>query len=234
MLLDDELPGLTYLKMLCEQIPELEVVKAFDNPEIFLNEIELLDFDLCIMDIEMPGMNGLSVANRINGIPVIFTTAYNEYAIDAFDLNAVDYVRKPIKKERLEIAVQKAIKRIGKLKLKKEFISLNSDKGRVLIYFDQLQYVTISESDSRDKIAFLENGSKFTLKNISFEKLMKILPSDSFCRVNKKDLISIKAISHFSFDEITMKIPLHNGKFLTLVLSETYRNNFVILTSKSL
>ncbi len=191
MLLDDELPGLTYLKMLCEQIPELEVVKAFNNPEIFLKEIEFLEFDLCIMDIEMPGMNGLYVANQINGKPVIFTTAYKEYAVEAFDLNAIDYVQKPVKKERLEIAVKKAIQRIGKIQPKKEFISLNSDKGRILLYFYQLQYVTISENDSRDKIAFLENGSKIILKNISFEKLIQELPSSSFCRVNKRDLISI-------------------------------------------
>lgn len=234
MLLDDELPGLTYLKMLCEQIPELEVVKAFDNPEVFLKEIEFLEFDLCIMDIEMPGMNGLYVASQINNKPVIFTTAYKEYAIDAFDLNAVDYIQKPIKKERLEIAVQKVIERIGKIQSKKEFVSLNSDRGRVLIYFDQLQYVTISENDSRDKIAFFNNGSKSILKNISFEKLLQILPKDLFCRINKKDLISIKAISHFSFDEITTNIPLPSGKYLTLALSEVYRNNFVILTSKSL
>jgi DNA-binding NarL/FixJ family response regulator len=58
LLLDDELPGLTYLKMLCEQLPDLEVVKAFDRPTIFLNEASNLDFDFCILDIEMPEMNG--------------------------------------------------------------------------------------------------------------------------------------------------------------------------------
>lgn len=226
MLLDDELPGLTYLKMLCEQIPELEVVKAFNNPEIFLNEAKSLDFDLCIMDIEMPGMNGLYVASQLNGKPVIFTTAYKEYAVDAFDLNAIDYVQKPIQKERLEIAVKKAVERLGKLAPKKEFVSLNSDKGRILVYFDQLLYVTISEFDSRDKVAFLENGSRFTLKNISFEKLMLLLPDDSFCRVNKKDLIAIKSVQHFSFDELTTNMLQSNGKTVTLSLSEVYRTEF--------
>jgi len=96
--LDDELPGLTYLKMLCEQLPELEVVKAFNNPKLFLAEVPNVDFDLCILDIEMPEMNGLQVANLLNGKPVIFTTAYKEYASEAFDINAIDYVSKPIKK----------------------------------------------------------------------------------------------------------------------------------------
>lgn len=79
--------------MLCEQIPELEIVKAFNNPSTFLKELPNLEFDLCIMDIEMPDMNGLQVANLLNGKPVIFTTAYKEYAAEAYDLDAIDYVR---------------------------------------------------------------------------------------------------------------------------------------------
>lgn len=69
LLLDDELPGLTYLKMLCEQIPDLEVVRAFDNPVKFLEEVKNLDFDFCILDIEMPEMNCLQIANLLNGKP---------------------------------------------------------------------------------------------------------------------------------------------------------------------
>ncbi len=228
MLLDDELPGLTYLKMLCEQIPELEVVKAFNNPEVFLKEIDSLEFDLCILDIEMPGMSGLSVAKLLNGKPVIFTTAYKEYAIDAFDLNAIDYIRKPVQKERLEVAIQKAIIRIEKqLQKVKNFISLNSDKGRVSLYFDQLLYVTISEFDSRDKLAILENGSKFVLKNISFEKLLLDLPKSKFCRINKKDVIALKIVQHYTADEVTTGIQLPSGKSLTLPLSEVYRSEFI-------
>ena len=94
LLLDDELPGLTYLKMLCEQIIDIEVVKTFNDPVLLLNEQSFLDYDFCIMDIEMPSMNGLQVANLLNGKPVIFTTAYKEYAVEAFDLNAIDYVQK--------------------------------------------------------------------------------------------------------------------------------------------
>lgn len=216
--------------MLCEQIPTLEVVKAFNDSEVLLSEIEFLDFDLCILDIEMPKMNGLHVASQLNGKPVIFTTAYKEYAIHAFDLNAIDYVQKPIQKDRLEIAVTKAIQRIGKINSKKEFISLNSDKGRILLYFDQLLYITISEFDSRDKVAILENGATFTLKNISFEKLKQVLPSDAFCRVNKKDLIALKIVRHFTFDEITTSIELSIKKQLTLPLSEVYRNEFIAKT----
>jgi len=227
LLLDDELPGLTYLKMLCEQIPELEVVKAFDSPSLFLAEVPQLDFDLCIIDIEMPEMNGLQVANLLNGKPIIFTTAYREYASEAFDLDAIDYVRKPVKKERLQQAISKAINKLSGKTTKKQFVQLNTDKGKALLFFDQLCYVKIAESDSRDKIAVLTDGSTLTVKNITFEKLQTLLPSNSFCRVNKKELISLNIVQVFSFDEITTTLKDDAGGFLKITLSDAYRHDFL-------
>jgi len=205
LLLDDELPGLTYLKMLCEQIPDLEVVRAFDNPVKFLEEVKNLDFDFCILDIEMPEMNGLQIANLLNGKPVIFATAYKEYAVEAFDLNALDYLTKPIKTERLQKAVEKAkifIRNSSHQNLR-TFIQLNTDKGKAVLFFDKIAYIRTSATDSRDKVARLFDGEEFVLKNISFPKLLKLLPASDFCRINKKEIISIKAVQVFSFDEIT-------------------------------
>lgn len=227
LLLDDELPGLTYLKMLCEQLPELEVVKAFNSPDIFLKEVANLDFDLCILDIEMPAMNGLQVANILQGKPVIFVTAYKEFAAEAFDLDAIDYIRKPVKKERLQQAIQKAAGRIRIASPAKNFAQLNTDKGKTLLFFDQVGYIKTSDSDSRDKTVQLLDGSILTLKNISFEKLLEVLPSDQFSRVNKKELVAIKSVHFFSHDEITTNIPQASGKPLVLTLSESYRQEFV-------
>lgn len=227
LLLDDELPGLTYLKMLCEQLPELEVVKAFNSPDIFLKEVPNLDFDLCILDIEMPAMNGLHVANLLQGKPVIFVTAYKEFAAEAFDLDAIDYVRKPVKKERLQQAIQKAASRISKSSSAKNFVQLNTDKGKALLFFDQVGYIKTSDSDSRDKTVQLLDGTILTLKNISFEKLLEVLPSDQFSRVNKKELVAIKSVHFFSHDEITTSIPQSSGKPLVLTLSESYRQEFI-------
>lgn len=229
MLLDDELTGLAYLKMLCEQLPELEVVKAFNNPEVFLKEIPETEFDICILDIEMPGINGLQIANLLNGKPVIFVTAYKEYAAEAFDLDAVDYVRKPVVKERLQKAVQKAVEKLSGKEpaTKKNFVQLNTDKGKAILFFDQITYIRTAETDSRDKIVRLFNGEEFTLKNISFDKIKSILPVNNFCRVNKKEIISLNVVQYFSFDEITTNIQVEQGKILKLPLSEVYRNEFL-------
>jgi len=227
LLLDDELPGLTYLKMLCEQIPELEVVKAFNRPDALLAEIPKLDFDLCVLDIEMPKTNGIQIANLLKGKMVIFTTAYKEYAADAFDLDAVDFVRKPIKLERLQKAVQKAINHGAGAKSIKKFILLNTDKGKALLVFDQLCYIKSSEIDSRDKNVLLKDGAKICLKNISFEKLQKLLPQNRFCRINKQEIIPIDRVTFFTFNQITSNILDEQGRPMVFYLSEVYRNAFL-------
>ena len=227
LLLDDELPGLTYLKMLCDQLEELEVVKAFNNPMVFLHELPTLQFDLCILDIEMPGTNGLQLASLLKGKFVIFTTAYSEYAAEAFDLDAVDYVRKPVQRDRLHQAVLKAVARQEAQPQEKEFIQLNTDKGKSLLHFNQLLHCTVSETDSRDKVAVLSDGTRLVLKNISFERLIEQMPAQLFCRINKKDLIALRAVQTFAYDEITTIIPGPSGQFLKLPLSESYRKDFL-------
>lgn len=227
LLLDDELPGLKYLKLLCEQIPELEVVKAFNSAEAFLNELPALEFDLCILDIEMPGMDGLSIANLLGGKPVIFTTAYKEYAAEAFDLNAVDYIRKPVKKERLQLAIEKAQERLARHSQAKNFIQINTDKGKTLLFFDQIAYVVASANDSRDKEAWLPDGKTLILKNISFEKLLQYLPGQDFCQVSKKEVIAMRSVQFFSHDEITTNLIQPSGKPLTLTLGDAYRKDFL-------
>lgn len=227
LLLDDELPGLAYLKMLCEQLPELEVVKAFNSPEVLLNEWKSLDFDLLITDIEMPGMNGLQVADAIQGKAIIFTTAYKNFAVDAFDRDAADYVVKPIRLERLQQAVQKVVVRMAKPKKVVKQINLNTDKGKALINVEKIFCIVTSTIDSRDKILFLSDSSKITVKNSSFEKLIEMLPTPEFCRINKKAVIALKHVQYYSHDEITADVIHTDGKNYTFPLSEIYRNDFI-------
>jgi DNA-binding LytR/AlgR family response regulator len=227
LLLDDELPGLTYLKMLCEQIPELEVVKAFNNPLTFLQEVPQLAFDLCILDIEMPEMSGLEVANLLGGKPVIFTTAYRDYAAEAFDLDAVDYVRKPVQKERLQQAVQKILLRLPKPVKLKTRLQWNTDKGKAMLDFAQIRFIRTADQDSRDKFVSLADGSSLVLKNISFDKLRSLLPPGEFCQINKKELIALSIVSFFSHQEVTTTLMDATGKNLRFILSESFRNDFL-------
>lgn len=227
LLLDDELPALSYIKALCEQLPDVEVVKAFDDPTKFLEAIPRLDFNTCILDIQMPGLTGLEVAGHLKGKLIIFTTAYKEFAAEAFDLNAVDYIRKPLQKERFELAVSKA-KQALKMQASPEKMQVlwNTDKGKTLIAFNDILYITSSETDSRDKILYLENGERTTIKNTGFGQILSSLPPKRFCRINKKDIIALKTVRHFTADEVKTTISLKNNQLLNLPLSEVYREEF--------
>lgn len=213
--------------MLCDQIPGLEVVKAFDSPQRLLAEIAGLDFDLVISDIEMPGMDGLTLASKLKNKLIIFTTAYKDFAVEAFDIDAVDYVTKPVKLERLHKAVEKAIERHNKPKPKLSAL-FNTDKGKAMLQFSQMVLIRTATTDSRDKEVLLKDGKIMLLKNINFEQLLKELPEPDVCRINKKEILAMQAVRFFSHDEITLLFSDENGKPITVNLSEKFRPEFLL------
>lgn len=227
VLLDDELPGLAYLRSLCEQITYVEVIKAFTDPAKLLKELTDLDFDLCILDIEMPGMSGLEVANILQDKLIIFTTAYKEYAAEAFDMEAIDYIRKPIQKERLEKALQKANLLLEQQREARAFMPINSNKGKTLLYFDELLYITVADTDRRDKQAFLQNDNEIVLKNISFEELMDALPPLKFMRINRRTIVAKRIVVAYTSESISTNITDASGKALQFSLNEHYRKSFL-------
>ena len=105
VILDDELLAISYLKLLCEQIDDVEVIKAFNDPKIFLNEIDSIDCNVCILDIEMPGMNGIYIGNvlkeRNKNIIIFVVTSYSEYLDEAMRFHVFRYLSKPLEKQRL-------------------------------------------------------------------------------------------------------------------------------------
>lgn len=227
LLLDDELPGLTYLKMLCEQIEGLTIVKSFIDPTRFLEEFSSLEFDLCIIDIEMPQFSGLQVANLLQSKAVIFATAYREYAAEAFDLNAVDYLRKPVTIDRLKRAIDKARIQINSKQEPSKFFICNTDKGKAIIPIEELGWIKTSSGDSRDKVVRLKDGTTVLLKNISFESLQKSLPDGIFVRINKQEILNLGIVRYFSHDQITTILNQESGKPVILSLSERYREDFL-------
>lgn len=232
VILDDELLAISYLKLLCEQIENVEVVKAFNDPNLFLNEIENIDCNVCILDIEMPGMNGLQVAEHIpDSKKIIFTTAYKEYAAEAFDLNVVDYVRKPIKRERLAQAFEKAGKLVQNTH-KKDFIEWNTNIGKTIIFTNQIAYIRTSEIDSRDKDITLRDGTTIVLKNLNFKNLLEMLPAKDFAQANKKEIIALSFIKAFSNNEIITAIPVNDKSFLKLQIGEIYKKRLSNLFEK--
>ena len=107
---EDEPLASAKLKLFLEKLNEQGDISIFDNGISALAAIDRERPDLLFLDIQMPGMTGIDIMQRISGIPVIVTSAYDNYAIDSFSFNATDYLLKPYTLERLKMAVEKAKK----------------------------------------------------------------------------------------------------------------------------
>jgi len=116
LIVDDEYPARQELRYLLGEIPEIEVVGEAATASEALALIRAVDYSLLFLDIEMPGLSGLELAKEINALPrppyIVFVTAYDEYALKAFEVNAVDYLLKPIEAKRLKKAIDKVKKLI--------------------------------------------------------------------------------------------------------------------------
>lgn len=231
VILDDEIPSLKFLKILIDQIEGVEIVKAFNDPLLLIKEYKQLTFDFCILDIEMPQLTGFDLAEILQDYPIIFATAYKQYASEAFDVNAVDYITKPISLQRLKQAVDKVRSQFSKKSVAVTYAQFNTDRGKALIYFDQILFVRNSDVDSRDKILFFEDDSSVMLKNISFDSLLGVLPSSGFARINKQEIIALRIVKFFNSDEIITTLKDPSDKPLVLGLSETYRKAFLELVT---
>src|SRR5690606_2575017 len=115
MIVDDEPLAIERMQVLCAEIEDLAVVGTASDGEAALRLAEKLKPDLMLLDMTMPGIDGLTVARRLARLAqrpaVIFVTAHEDFAVEAFDLEAVDYVLKPVGAERLERAVDRVVAR---------------------------------------------------------------------------------------------------------------------------
>jgi two-component system response regulator AlgR len=115
LIVDDEPLAIDRMRMICGQLPTIRVVGSASDGEQALARIEELNPQLVLLDLTMPQMDGLSVARRLSGQAhppaVIFVTAHDDHAVEAFDLDAVDYVLKPVEKDRLDRAIARALAR---------------------------------------------------------------------------------------------------------------------------
>ncbi|MDE6755460.1 MAG: LytTR family DNA-binding domain-containing protein [Muribaculaceae bacterium] len=196
------------MRRLIESRPELDLVGAFDSAEELLNRIEQKDIDLIFLDIRMPGLSGLQFARLLPPeVMIIFTTAFSEYALESYDLNAIDYLVKPIDPEKFNRAVDKAltksIQRDAFLKLNKiisgnnDFITVKSDRKYIRLRQDDILFI----EGCKDMVVFhLEKEkiySRATLKSVN-----EILPETKFLRINKSYIVNRDKITSFDNNDI--------------------------------
>jgi DNA-binding LytR/AlgR family response regulator len=209
LIVDDEPMAREILENHLKKIKAVEIVSSCKNAVEAFNKINSNQIDLIFLDINMPEISGLSFAKSINkNIKVIFTTAYREYAIDGFNLQAVDYLLKPISFERLLQAVNKYLgennshkeeKSSEIIQEKNDFIFVRSERKMVKIDFSDINYI---ESFS-DYIKFhLNNRIIVTRETIT--SIEAKLPKADFLRIHRSYIISISKIDSFTNEFIEL------------------------------
>jgi two-component system response regulator LytT len=194
--IDDEPLALLVIEQFCKRMGGLEL-QIFDNPEVGFERVRQLRPQIVFLDIEMEGMNGIDIARRLpEDCCLIFTTAHAQYALDGFELNAVDFLHKPFSYERFERAVQKSLVLLEKTCEK--FIRVKQEYNNINIPLDKILYVETMENYIR---IFLVDGDCVTSR-MSLKTLQEMLPPQDFIRIHRCFLVAKNKITSFSRKEV--------------------------------
>ena len=220
VILDDEKDAVTLLQLkLKTNFPNLDSITIYNSPTEAQEQLQLHPPDLLFLDIEMPGMNGFDFLNSLMPIsfPVIFVTAYNQYALKAFKYNALDYLTKPFSDEDLILAVNKAIKQHALLQAQltgaqKQITEKIQDKIAIPtqngISFIELNDIMYAESSNNYSIIYLKGDRQFTVSK-TLKDLQDVLEETHFMRIHRQFIINLHQVRQFNKSE--SELVMQNG-----------------------
>ncbi|MEO6903883.1 MAG: LytTR family DNA-binding domain-containing protein [Bacteroidia bacterium] len=198
IIIDDERLARQELKNLLASYPEIDVVAEANNAETAIESIKQLKPDVIFLDIQMPGKNGFELLEDISGVPeVVFVTAYDEYAIRAFEINALDYLLKPVQPNRLADTVKKILNKdvFDKQETKEHTQPLN-DNDQVFVkdgdkcWFVKLGDIRLFESEGNYVRVHFEKNRPLILRSLN--NLDQRLNNRTFFRASRKHIINLK------------------------------------------
>jgi two-component system LytT family response regulator len=205
IIIDDERLARTELRKLLQDYPEIEIVDEASNADEGVQKIENHNPDLIFLDIQMPGKTGFDMLSELDHAPqVIFTTAYDEYALKAFEVNALDYLLKPVEPRRLADAVEKLRKSTHNGSSEKanghhgEPTSILGENDQVFVkdgercWFVKLSEVRLFESVGNYAKVFFGNNKPLILKSLN--ALEERLDDKVFFRANRKHIVNLRMI----------------------------------------
>lgn len=226
LLIDDEYLALNLLEEFISKLPDLEVAGKFKSPIQALEVLQTGQIDLLFLDIQMPSISGVNLLKSLPQAPVtIFTTAYADYAVEAFDLNAVDYLLKPFSFERFLQAVQKAKSQLQAPTLivpaqSKDFFTIKVDGQLVKVRFEDILFVEGLKEYVR---LVCRNARLVTYERLT--NLEDILP-DNFMRVHKSYIVAKDKVEALEGNRLVIgdhKIPISRDKKEMVVQEVFYK-----------
>ncbi len=202
IIIDDERLARLELRKLLQEFPEIEVIDEAVNADEAISKIEATHPDLIFLDIQMPGKTGFDMLAELDKAPhVIFTTAHHEFALKAFEVNALDYLMKPVEPKRLADAIQKLqISENKEIRAETEFTnnSILSENDQVFVkdgercWFVKLSDIRLFESVGNYAKVFFGNNKPLILKSLN--ALEERLDEKIFFRANRKHIVNLRMI----------------------------------------
>lgn len=208
--IDDEPFGLKIIENYCSKMPQIHLLSTFNNAMEAIHFLKNQSVDLVFLDIKMPDISGIEIAEQLpNSLFVIFTTAYAEYAVESYKLNAIDYLLKPFDFERFYTAVKKVEKTLAPKKENKieTAVTLKIEYKNVNIFIDDIFYL-----ESMDNYVKIHTSKQTYMPQMSLKKALSIiLEKTKIVRVHKSYAVVLSKIEFYTHKEITInssKIPI--------------------------
>ncbi|MXN91200.1 response regulator [Flavobacterium sp. Sd200] len=226
IIVDDEPLARQGMQELIEEVSDIKIVGMFSNAPAALAFLKDNKTDLVFLDIQMPKVTGLEFAEQIPAQTlIIFTTAYSQYALKSYELDAVDYLLKPIEKDRLEKAINKAVlyKKLLSDETEKsvvekagnEFLVIKADRRYYKINFEDILFI----EGLKDYVVLYTKIQKL-ITAMNLKTIQQKLPVLNFMRVSKSYIVNLAVVD--SFDSHNLYIAEHE-----ISLGEVYKNEFV-------
>ncbi|EJL63161.1 LytR/AlgR family response regulator transcription factor [Flavobacterium sp. CF136] len=219
--LDDEPLALEILQNLCTDIEYVDLQKTFTKSEEAFKYLRKYPVDLLFLDIDMPSISGLDFYKKLpHKTMVIFTTAYSEYAVEGFTLNATDYLLKPISLSRFQQAVEKAFQqwKTQNQNSEQQYLFIRADYSLMKILFSDILYIEGLD----DYLKIHIQNQKTVVTRMTLKVILQKLPVNEFIRVHRSFIVSISKI-----DKIRNKIIYINDK--EIPVSASYETEFFVL-----
>ncbi len=198
--------ALNIIAQFCKRMGDMEL-STYTNPLVGWEQVKRIRPDIVFLDIEMGGVNGVELARELPaGVFLIFTTAYAQFAVDGFELNAVDFLHKPFSYMRFEKAVQKAVRLRSLLNMaetpvmNEEEITVKVEYKNVKIKLSTILYIEAVNNYVRFHIV----DARPILSQMSMKSIMDLLPADKFIRVHKSFIVPRHRIASYSRTQVVL------------------------------
>ena len=210
IIVDDEPIARKGIRSLVARIPELELMEMFNNASSAAIYLTSHPVDLVFLDVQMPGITGIEFARNIpKNTLIIFTTAYTEYALDSYEVDAVDYLVKPIEFERFQKAVNKAINYHALLvtgekenieEVENDYLFVKSERRYFKVNFEDILFI-----EGLKDYVILQLKDQRIITKMTLKAMQEQLPASLFFRINKSYIITTRHITSFDNNDVTIR-----------------------------